>query len=76
MYAAITGTFENGEVTLEEPPPTLGRAKVVVMFLVDDPQDQSNREPRKGVRLGSLAEKGYQIPDDYNVPLDDLSGYQ
>lgn len=70
MYAAITGTCENGEVTLEEPPPTLGRAKVVVMFLVDAPQDQSNAEPRKGVRLGSLAEQGYRIPDDFNVPLD------
>jgi hypothetical protein len=76
MYAAIKGTYENGQVTLEEPPPTLDRAKVVVMFLVDEEADQSNATQRKGVRLGGLSGQGYRIPDDFNAPLDDLSEYQ
>lgn len=25
----------------------------------------------KGVKIGSLAEKGYQIPEDFNEPLSD-----
>jgi hypothetical protein len=76
MYAAIKGTCENGQVTLEEPPPTLGRAKVVVMFLVDEEANQSIATQRKGVRLGGLSGQGYRIPEDFNAPLDDLSEYQ
>ena len=30
---------------------------------------------QKGVRIGSLAGKGYNIPDDFNEPLDDLKEY-
>lgn len=76
MYAAIKGTCENGQITLVEPPPTLGRAKVVVMFLVDEEEDQSNAPQRKGVRLGGLAGQEYRIPDSFNAPLDDLTEYQ
>lgn len=30
---------------------------------------------KKGVKLGSLANLGYSIPDDFNEPLDDLKDY-
>lgn len=70
MYTAIKGTFENGQVKLEEPAPTLEKTKVVVMFLPDKDDEQ-----KQGVRIGSLANKGYSIPDDFNEPLDDLKDY-
>lgn len=76
MYTAIKGTYENGQVILDEPPPTRQKAKVVVMFLGDE--DNESKQPTKistGVRLGSLAGQGYRIPDDFNAPLDDLAEY-
>lgn len=74
MYTAIKGIYENGKVTLEETPPTLQKTKVVVMFLADNLKPTET--PHKGVTLGSLAGKGYAIPDDFNDPLEDLSEYQ
>jgi len=73
MYTAVKGTFENGQVTLEEPAPTLEKTKVVVMFLPDSEVDKLDQ--KMGVRIGSLANKGYSIPDDFNEPLDDLQDY-
>jgi len=73
MYTAIKGVYENGQVILEEMPPTNKKAKVVVMFLTEE---QSATKPvHKGVKIGSLAGKGYSIPDDFNEPLDDLKDY-
>jgi hypothetical protein len=74
MYTAIKGIYENGQVILEEPPPTAKKSKVFVMFI---PEEEPNAEPvAQGVRLGSLAGKGYSIPDDFNDPLEDLAEYQ
>jgi hypothetical protein len=73
MYSAVKGRFENGQVILEEPAPTLEKTKVVVMFLPDSEADKSDQ--KIGVRIGSLANKGYSIPDDFNEPLDDLQEY-
>lgn len=75
MYTAIKGTYENGQVILEEPPPTRQKAKVVVMFLGDEEHPDSPTRFSTGVRLGSLAAQGYRIPDDFNEPLDDLAEY-
>ena len=44
------------------------------MFLVD--QEKSPSFSKKGVKLGSLAGKGYRIPENFNDPLDDLIDYQ
>lgn len=73
MYAAIQGTYENGEITLEEIPPTTKKSKVVIMFI----EEKIETSPRqyKGVNIGGLAGKGYKIPDDFNEPLDDLNEY-
>lgn len=73
MYTAIKGTYENGQVILEETPPTDEKAKVVVMFLTEE---QIAAKPvHRGVKIGSLEGKGYSIPDDFNEPLDDLKDY-
>lgn len=73
MYAAIKGTYENGRAILEETPPTMAKTKVAVMFLTDE---EPPAEPsRKGVTLGSLAGRGYRIPEDFNEALEDLSEY-
>ena len=70
MYTAIKGTYENGKVILEEPPPTTRKSEVVVMFITDE--EKPSESPRKGVELGSLAGQGYDIPEDFNEPLEDL----
>lgn len=76
MYTAIKGIFENGQFTLQETPPTKNKTKVLIMFL-EEIDSTISEEPikKKGVKLGSLADKGYNIPDDFNAPLDDLKDY-
>ncbi|WP_428356521.1 hypothetical protein [Methyloprofundus sp.] len=73
MYAAIQGTHENGEITLEEIPPTTKKSKVVIMFIEE--KIENKLDQHKGVKIGGLAGKGYKIPDDFNEPLDDLNEY-
>ena len=73
MYAAIKGIYENGQFFLEEPAPTMQKTKVVITFLTDGNEEE--KPVKKGVRIGSLAGKGYSIPDDFNEPLDDLKEY-
>ena len=73
MYTAINGIYENGQVILQEPPPTLQKSKVVVMFITEE--DKSTPLTSKGVKLGSLTGKGFAIPDDFNAPLEDLKDY-
>ncbi len=36
---------------------------------------QNEKKINKGVRIGSLAGKGYSVPDDFDGPLDDLKDY-
>jgi hypothetical protein len=76
MYTAINGVFENGQFILQETPPTTKKSKVLIMFM-DEIETSFVNEPnsKKGVRLGSWADKGYSIPDDFNEPLDDLKEY-
>ncbi len=73
MYTAIKGIYENGQVILQEPPPTKQKTKVVVMFISDE--ETTSGDLRKGVKIGSLAGQGYAIPDDFNDPLDDFKEY-
>jgi biotin operon repressor len=35
-------------------------------------EDENPSLEKKGVRIGSLAGKGYHIPADFNEPLDNL----
>jgi hypothetical protein len=71
MYTTIKGVYENGQITLEETPPNIQKTKVLVVFT----DEENSTSEKKGVRIGSLAGKGYNIPDDFNEPLDDLKEY-
>lgn len=75
MYTAITGTYENGELVLDEPPPTRQRVAVIVTFM--DVQDQARpaRRPGSLLRLGQAQGKAFGLPDDFNEPLGDLREY-
>ncbi len=73
MYTAINGIYENGQFVLTETPPTSKKTKVVIMFMEE--VETLPKEKKKGVKLGSWANKGYTIPDDFNEPLDDLKEY-
>lgn len=90
MEKVIEGIYENGTVTLTEPPPATDKAKVVVIFIEHENEqmeivinrgavkiNSSNKldgHPSKGVRLGSLEGK-ISIPDDFNEPLEDFADY-
>lgn len=73
MYTAIKAIYENGQIIFQEQPPTTEKTNVIVMFIKDEPEKAKHQH--KGVRIGSLAEKGYNIPDDFNAPLNDLKEY-
>ncbi|GAB3719359.1 hypothetical protein [Spirosoma lituiforme] len=74
MYTAVNGIYENGQLTLTERPPTTRRTKVVILFLDEPVTDIIVADSAAGVRLGSL-DGQYNIPDDFNAPLDDLKDY-
>jgi hypothetical protein len=67
MYTAIKATYEKGVLTFNEAPPPIEKSEVVVLFM---DTDISETNMSKGVKLGSLAGKGYDIPSDFNAPLD------
>lgn len=68
MLTAIEGTYENGQITLDELPPVEKKMKVVVTFLGEENAEQRKRQ------AGSLKGK-IHVPDDFNEPLDDLKDY-
>lgn len=74
MHTAIEGVYENGMVTLSEPPPTTDKTEVVVIFPGKKNQQNASDRPRKGVRLGSLEGK-ISISNDFNEPLEDFADY-
>ena len=76
MYTAIKGIYENGVLTLLEPVNGIKKANVVVTFLDEEKVDA--KEPRKPgglLRLKKYENKHFDIPADFNDPLDDLAGY-
>lgn len=66
MLATVEGIYENGQIILAEKPPIQHKTKVFVTFMEEV-------KPLSRV-LGSWEGK-YQIPDDFNEPLDDLKEY-
>lgn len=73
MYAAIKAVYENGQIILQETPPTTKKTNVIVMFIKEELA--TIKTTSKGVKIGSLAGKGYRIPDNFNEPLEDLNEY-
>jgi hypothetical protein len=67
MYTAIKAIYEHGVITLQETPPAVEKASVVVMFLDDEPEKSTRRrQPGSILRLGMATGKTYSIPDDFN----------
>ncbi len=67
----IEGTYENGQIVLNEQPKTLTKAKVAVHFKEEAAE---NKGTVKISPLGIL--KGaFTISDDFDEPLDDLKEY-
>ncbi len=76
MYTTISGFFENGQIILEEMPPTSTKTKVIVTFLEQSENITPKiRQAGSLKKLGQLVGKTYNIPDDFNEPLDDLKEY-
>ena len=67
MLQTVKGTYENGQVTLDEPL-AVTRAKVIVTVIEELPM------PRKPRQAGSMRGT-FLIGDDFNDPLDDLKDY-
>jgi hypothetical protein len=73
MYSAIKAIYENGQIILQETPPTTEKTNVIVMFIKEE--STVIKKTSKGVKIGSLAGKGYRIPGNFNEPLEDLNEY-
>jgi hypothetical protein len=75
MYTAIKGIYENGEVFLEEAPPTKQRVSVIVTFMEEKPKSTPLRQPGSLLKLGVSQGKTYTLPDNFNDPLEELKDY-
>lgn len=66
MLTSIKGTYENGQITLDEKPLIKHKARVIVTILdeVEKPKIQFGR--MKG---------NFWISDQFNDPIDDLKDY-
>lgn len=69
MLTTIKGIYVNGQIVLDEMPPTKNSSKVVVTFL-EEIQPPAVRKRRLGSLKGKIS-----IPDNFNEPLDDLKDY-
>ena len=72
MLTAIQGTYENGQIIWDEPPPVQKRTKVIVTFLEEHTPDTTNMAKK---RQGGSMKGEVWIADDFNDPLDDLKEY-
>lgn len=71
MLLTISGTYENGHISLEEMPQTNHKVKVFVTFMEEITMEVKPKQERL---LGSM--KGsFKLSSDFNDPLDDLKDY-
>lgn len=76
MYTAVKGIYENGVLKFTETPPSIEKSEVVILFMDEQNENEfSEKKAKSGVVLGSLANKGFEIPDNFNNPIDDLNDY-
>ena len=74
MYTAVKGICENGVLKFTETPPSVRKSEVVVLFMDEQHENELlDKKPKLGVVLGSLANKGLKLPDDFNDPLEDFN---
>lgn len=72
MLTAIQGTYDHGQIILDETPPVQKRTKVIVTFLNEKPT--TNQDLAKKRQGGSMKGEVW-MADDFNEPLDDLKEY-
>jgi len=68
MLTAIKGYYEKGQIIMTEDAPVQNKTEVIITFLTENSINKGKRIP------GGLKGK-ISIPDDFNVPLDDLKDY-
>ena len=72
MLTAIQGTYDHGQIILDEVPSVQKRTKVIVTFLEEDTFiAKGDKRKRQG---GSMKDEVW-IADNFNEPLDDLKDY-
>ncbi len=67
----IEGTYENGQIVLNEQPKTLTKAKVAVVF--EEETAEKKYAPTK--RPFGLSKGKFTLSDDFDEPLEDLKDY-
>ena len=72
MLTSIPGTYENGQIRLEEPPPTDKPMRVIVTFTEEVGAETPVHPPKR--QAGVLSGKIW-MADDFDAPLDDLKEY-
>jgi hypothetical protein len=78
MLTTVSGTYENGQITLDEALPIrTSRVKVIVTVLEEtgDAQPQPARPKREFGRMAGTFTDSYWLSDAFNEPLDDLKDY-
>lgn len=70
MLTAVKGVYDNGQIILEEKAPVNIKTEVIVTFLTENIELQSQAKRVPGGLKGKVS-----IPDDFNEPLDDLKDY-
>ncbi|GAB4030973.1 DUF2281 domain-containing protein [Spirosoma gilvum] len=71
MLTAIQGTYDHGQIILDEVPSIQKRMKVIVTFLEEETDSTNDKRKRQG---GSMKGEVW-MTDDFNDPLDDLNEY-
>lgn len=69
MYTAIKGTYENGQITLQELPPTTQKTPVVIMFLSDTnpPAAKNTTWPREVLEFTGVSD--FEPFENYRADL-------
>ena len=67
----IEGTYENGQIVLNEQPKTLTKAKVAVVF--EEANLEKKQKPVK--RPFGILKGAFTLSEDFDEPLDDLKDY-
>lgn len=65
MLTTVQGHYHHGVIQLDELPPHLSDARVIVTFLTEEtPATQKTKRP-----LGLAPDRGQALPADFDAPL-------
>ncbi|GAB3893780.1 DUF2281 domain-containing protein [Spirosoma agri] len=66
MLTSIRGTYEDGQITLDEQPPVTRKARVIVTIL--------DEVAKPVIQFGRMKDN-FWMTDTFNDPIDDLNDY-